>query len=124
VTSAERLARIGHRPFVVRLVNGTLEVARLLERHLFDLGYLVHVPIAAEHWVEAVYTAFQAGLVAIVLSQDADHPPLGADRIPPDHIVIVDRAQFEEDADLLDAVVRTLASGDPGNVRLTDGGGI
>jgi hypothetical protein len=118
------LARIGHRPFVVRLVNGTKDTAGLLERHLFDLGYLVYVPGGAENLASAVQTAFQAGLVTIVVGPAADDPAVAGDRIPPDQIVTLDRAQFEEDADLLDAAVRALASGDPGNVRLTDGAGI
>jgi len=124
VTGAERLARIGHRPFIVRLVNGTRETATLVERHLFDLGYLVYVPGGAEHLPAAVEAAFQAGLVTIVFGPAAGDPAVPGDRIPPDQVVTFDQAQFEEDADLLDAVVRSLASGDPGNVRLTDGAGI
>ena len=120
VTGAERLARIGHRPYVIRLMHSNLETTRLLERHLFDLGYLVHVVEAAEHLEQAVRTGFAAGLVSI-LCDDAAALPAG---VPADQVVVLDRERFEEDTDLLDAAVAQLASGNAGNVQLTDGGGI
>ena len=122
VTEAERLARIGHRPYVIRLVNANLETAQLLERHLFDLGYLVQVAAAAEDRVQAVLTAFQAGLVTILFGPSAAAVPPA--NIPVDQVVTLDREQFAEDEDLLGSVVAILASANPGHVRLTDGAGI
>ena len=124
VTGAERLARIGHRPYVIRLVNGSPEIARLLERHLFDLGYLVYVAAEAENRTEAVRTGFQAGLVTILCGPAAEDPASVPAGIPPDQLVTLDRTQYEEDGDLLEAAVAILASSNPGNVQLTDGGGI
>jgi len=124
VTPAERLARIGHRPFVVRLVNGDLETARLIERHLFDQGNLVLVIEDAENLPQAVRTAFQAGLVSILFGSQAQDAPALPAGVPADQIITVDRLQFEDDAALLQSIVSTLASGNPGNVRLTDGAGI
>jgi len=124
VTPAERLARIGHRPYVIRLGNGEAETARLIERHLFDLGYLVHVVENEDYLAQAVRTGFQAGLVSILFgpaAEDASAVPAG---IPADQTVTLDAAQFEDEAALLQAIVSTLASGSPGNARLTDGAGI
>jgi sulfate adenylyltransferase large subunit len=123
VTSAERLARIGHRPYVIRLGNGEAETARLIERHLFDLGYLVHVVETADHLAQAVRTGFQAGLVSILFGPAAEDASALAG-IPADQMVNLDAARFEDEAELLQAIVSTLASGSPGNARLTDGAGI
>ncbi|HLK49857.1 MAG TPA: sulfate adenylyltransferase subunit CysN [Bryobacteraceae bacterium] len=119
VTGAERLARIGHRPYVIRLAHADQELARLVERHLFDLGYLAHVIEGAEHWPQAVQTGFDAGLVSIV-HEDAALPA----GLPADQVIALDRAEFEDDVELLEAAVAKLASGNAGNVQLTDGGGI
>jgi len=124
VTPAERLARIGHRPYVIRLGNGNAEMARLIERHLFDLGYLVHVVDETDHLAQAVRTGFQAGLVSILFGPAAADISAVAQGIAVDQIVDVDGAQFEDEAELLQAIVSILASGNPGNVRLTDGAGI
>jgi len=124
VTSAERLARIGHRPYVIRLGNGEVETARLIERHLFDLGYLVHVVEEVDHLAQAVRTGFQAGLVSILFGPAAEDASALAAGIPADQVVTLDAAQFEDEAALLQAIVSTPASGSPGNARLTDGAGI
>ncbi|HEY1239425.1 MAG TPA: sulfate adenylyltransferase subunit CysN [Bryobacteraceae bacterium] len=124
VTEAERLARIGHRPFVIVLKHSDADTARLLERHLFDLGYLVHVVEGAGLAQEAVRTGFQAGLVSILYGETAETPGTLPAGLPPEQVVLVDRAQFEEDADLLEAAVAILSSANAGNVQLTDGGGI
>ena len=47
VTPEERRARIGHAPFVIWLQGGDRTSAVALERQLFDLGYLVTVPLDA-----------------------------------------------------------------------------
>jgi hypothetical protein len=39
-------------------------------------------------------------------------------------VLTLDRAQFEEDTDLAETAAAAIASGNPGNVQLTDGGGI
>ena len=124
VTPVERLARIGHRPFVVRLAHAEAETAKSVERHLFDLGYLVHVVENAEHRTEAVRATFDAGLVSIVFgpaAEAANPEPAG---IPPNQVLRLDCTEFADEEDLLQAVVSALASSDPGNVQLTDGGGI
>jgi sulfate adenylyltransferase large subunit len=119
VTPAERLARIGHRPYVIRLENGNAETARLVERHLFDQGYLVHVVEGADDPGPAVKTSFQMGLISIV-SGPLWQPPAS---IPADQLITIDRGQFQDEAALLQALVSMLASGS-GNVPLTDGAGI
>ena len=42
VTAEERLARIGHRPYLILLPNADADVASEVERNLFDHGYLVY----------------------------------------------------------------------------------
>ena len=124
VTAAERLARLGHRPYVICLRNSDLEIARFIERHLFDQGYLVHVVEDAHDLREAVRTGFQAGLVSILFGAAAQDPAAGAAGVPSDRMITLDRAEFEDEAALLDALISILASTNPGNVRLTDGAGI
>ncbi|HLI85576.1 MAG TPA: sulfate adenylyltransferase subunit CysN [Bryobacteraceae bacterium] len=121
VTPAERLARIGHRPFLVRLVNGDGELARRIERHLFDQGYLVHVIEEPRHFAQAIRTAFAAGLVSVVYGAAAGNAP---DAVPANQTVTLDRAQFEDEAALISALMAALGSGPGGNVPLTDGAGI
>jgi sulfate adenylyltransferase large subunit len=124
VTPAERVARVGHRPFVVRLVNTDQETARRVERHLFDQGYLVHVIGAAEHRAPAMRTAFAAGLVALLCGAAAEDPtPLPAG-IPAGQLLTFDRSQLDDDAALFHALLSALASGAAGNITLTDGAGI
>jgi sulfate adenylyltransferase large subunit len=123
VTPAERLARVGHRPYVIRLANGDEELARLIERHLFDQGYLVHVVEQAESLRQAIHTSFQAGLVSILFGAAAQDAR-AADGIPADQVLALDRARFADESALVHALMGLLASGNPGNVRLTDGAGI
>jgi len=120
VSSAERLARIGHRPYVIRLRQEDGELARLIERHLFDQGYLIHVVEGAENPVQAVRTGFQAGLVSILLGAEQDVTA----GIPADQVIPLDRTQFEDDAALLHSLLAILARDKAGSVRLTDGAGI
>jgi sulfate adenylyltransferase large subunit len=124
VTPAERLARIGHRPYLVRLAHTDAEAARLVERHLFDQGYLVHVITDAEHLTEAVRTAFAAGLIALLFGAVAEDPVALRAGVPAAQTVSLDRAQFDEDAALLHALVANLASGAAASASLTDGAGI
>ena len=124
VTDAERLARIGHRPYVIRLIHADRETAQLVERHLFDIGHLVHVSTATESLAEVVRTGFYAGLVTIVFGPAAEQASALPDGIPRDQVVTLDRAQFEQDTDLAETAAAAIARGNPGNVQLTDGGGI
>jgi sulfate adenylyltransferase large subunit len=121
VTPAERIARIGHRPYVVRLQNTDLETAQTVERHLFDQGYLVYLIENQENLAQAVHTAFHAGLIALLCAAAAGEPVTEA---PPNQLITLDRAQFQDDAALLEALIAGLAGGAGGNVRLTDGAGI
>jgi len=74
VTAAERRARIGHPPLVVRLSGANFELAQRVERHLFDRGYLVHVIHDPLHLQEALQTGVLAGIVSIVYGPHADDP--------------------------------------------------
>jgi sulfate adenylyltransferase large subunit len=71
VTEAERQAAKGHAPLVIALKGGNPEAAWALERRLFDHGYSVHVIHRVEDLRQAVRTALEAGLVAIVPDVDA-----------------------------------------------------
>jgi hypothetical protein len=68
VTDAERQTARGHAPLAIALEGGDPEVAWALERRLFDHGYSVHVIHQPENLAQAVRTALEAGLVAIVPS--------------------------------------------------------
>jgi hypothetical protein len=124
VTPAERLARIGHRPYLVRLLSADSETARGIERHLFDQGYLVHVVVEPQHLAQAVRTAFTAGLVTLVYGAVAQNSAALSAGIPAEQIVILDRAQFEDETALIRALMQALTSTASGNVPLTDGAGI
>ncbi len=124
VTPAERLARIGHRPYLVRLAHADAEMARLIERHLFDQGYLVHVIEEPEHLAQAIRTAFSAGMVALLFGAAAEDPATLRAGVPSEQTVALDRAQFDDDRALLRALVAAMAGGAAGNVPLTDGAGI
>ena len=119
VTPAERLARIGHRPYVIRLLNADSEGARFLERHLFDQGYLVHVVEEADP-TPAVQASFLVGLVSIVRGPSWNPPA----SIPADQVIVLDHARFEDAAAMLQALTAALANSGSSNVRLTDGAGI
>jgi hypothetical protein len=69
VTEAERRSARGHAPLAVYLTSGDSELAWALERRLFDHGYSVHVVGQVESLRQAVRTALDAGLVAIVSSK-------------------------------------------------------
>jgi sulfate adenylyltransferase large subunit len=133
VTPAERVARVGHRPFVVRLVNTDYETARRIERHLFDQGYLV---LMLDEWdrppglsspdslIQAVRTAFAAGLVSLLCGTAAEDPAALQAGVPAGQLLTLDSLQFEDDAALFHALLSALSSGAAGNIPLTDGAGI
>jgi hypothetical protein len=124
VTPAERLARIGHRPYLVRLVNADSETARAIERHLFDQGYLVHLVDEPQHLAQAIRTAFTAGLVSVVYGATAQDPTTLIAAVPPDQTITLDRTHFDDEAALIHSLMQALTSGPGGNVPLTDGAGI
>ncbi|MBV9745650.1 MAG: sulfate adenylyltransferase subunit CysN [Acidobacteriia bacterium] len=124
VTAAERWARIGHQPWLVRLAHTNVETARLVERHLFDRGYLLHVIQEGEDLGPAIRTAFAAGLISVVFGTAAEDPAAIKAGVPHGQIISLDGAQFEDDAALIQAVILALASGAAGTVPLTDGAGI
>ena len=66
VTDDERRMARGHAPLVIALPADNADLAWLVERRLFDLGYLVHVIRRPENLRQAVQTSLAAGLVAIV----------------------------------------------------------
>ena len=66
VTDAERRLARGHAPLVICLPPDGADLAWLLERRLFDHGYLVHVIFQPENLRQAVHTVLAAGLIAIV----------------------------------------------------------
>ena len=103
---------------MIRLQNGDVETARLIERHLFDQGYLVHV-VEGDDAAQMVASSFQVGLVSIVFGT-AWQPPAG---IPADQVITIDRKRFQDDAAMLQGLVAMLAGGS-GSVPLTDGAGI
>ena len=116
VTRSERRARIGHAGFVVSLVGGTLDSARALERHLFDLGYLVHVVTKPAHLGQALDTVAQAGLGAILYGSEADSVAARAIQIA--------AAEFADDFTLVRKVATILAERNPEGPQLTEGAGI
>jgi hypothetical protein len=66
VTDTERRAVRGHASLAIYLPPGRVDLAWLVERRLFEHGYLVHVIHQPESLRQAVSTALAAGLIAIV----------------------------------------------------------
>jgi sulfate adenylyltransferase large subunit len=124
VTSAERTARIGHRPFVVRLQGGDLETALSLERHLFDLGYLAHTVQAPIHLAQAVLTGVEAGIVTILfgpMAADTTAIPVG---LPARQVVTLAASSFASSSELLQAATGRIARADTESNGLIEGAGI
>ena len=71
VTEAERQLARGHAPLAIALNGGDPELVWALERRLFDHGYAVHAINQPENLRQAVRTALEAGLVAIVAIREA-----------------------------------------------------
>jgi hypothetical protein len=124
VTPAERVARIGHRPFVIRLLHTDHDTADRIERHLFDQGYLVHIINSPDHAAQAVRPAFAAGLVCLLVGTAAEDPVVLRAGIPAGQLLTFDLLQFEDDAALLSVLLSSLSSGPGGTLPFTDGGGI
>jgi sulfate adenylyltransferase large subunit len=124
VTPVERTMRIGHRPFVVRLQGGDLATARSLERHLFDLGYLVHTVQAPMHLAQAVLTGVEAGIVSILFGPMADDSSSIPDGLPATQVVTVAASAFAGGQELLHAAAAMIAGRDAEGDGLTEGAGI
>ena len=113
VTAAERRAVRGHGPLAICLPADHIEMAWSLERHLFDHGYAVHVIHAPESLRQAVTTALDAGLVAILVpSAETDWDVL-AETVPGDLLVRADTlAQGMEAVGRLGRTYGPLTGGD------------
>jgi sulfate adenylyltransferase large subunit len=123
VTPAERRARIGHRPFVVRLPGGTLASARLLERYLFDLGYLVYTIHDPVHVAQAVLTGVQAGIVSILYGPMAEDSAAIPKELPQNQVVTVVPPALDGSPDWLHTAATLISSSDE-QAGLTEGAGI
>jgi hypothetical protein len=115
VTDAERLAVRGHAPLAICLPPDRVDLAWLLERRLFDHGYVVHVIRQPESLRQAVRTAMAAGLIAIVAPAGPADWEVLRQAVPADQLV---RAESVQQA--MDAVGRLGRSESP----LTGGDGI
>src|ERR1035437_8122946 len=109
-----RLAR-GHAPLAICLPPDCADLAWLLERRLFDHGYLVHVILQPENLRQAVQTALAAGLIAIVAPAGPADWDLLRQAVPPEQLV---RAESVQQG--VEAAARLGRSGGP----LLDGDGI
>jgi sulfate adenylyltransferase large subunit len=124
VTAVERTTRLGHRPFVVRLQGGDLAIAQSLERHLFDLGYLVHTVQAPMHLPQAVLTGVEAGIISILfgpMAYDTSAIPGG---LPAMQVLTLAPSAFDSPTELLLAAARLIASRDTESDGLIEGAGI
>ena len=115
VTDAERLAVRGHAPLAICLPPDRKDLAWLLERRLFDHGYMVHVIQQPESLAQAVRTVLAAGLIAIVSPAGPSDWDLLRQAVPAGQLVPAENVQQG-----MDAVARL---GRP-EVPLTGGDGI
>jgi sulfate adenylyltransferase large subunit len=115
VTDIERRAMRGHGPLVICLPPDRMELAWLLERRLFDHGYIVHVIQEPENLRQAVRTSLAAGLIAIIVPSGPPDWELLRQAVPAEQLV---RAESVQQA--MDAVARLGRSEGP----LTGGDGI
>jgi sulfate adenylyltransferase large subunit len=115
VTDAERRLARGHAPLVICLPPDGADLAWVLERRLFDQGYVVHVIRHPESLRQAVHTALAAGLIAIVAPGGPADWELLRQAVPPEQLV---RAESVQQG--VEAVARLGRSDGP----LLDGDGI
>jgi sulfate adenylyltransferase large subunit len=126
VTAAEREAARGHRGLAILLQPGSLELAWSIERRLFDQEYAVHVVHEAEHIRQAVHTAVQAGLVAIVVPENGEEAEAVRGAVSSSRLVEVPRPERSAD-EAARVLVHELESSDRlgrGQGPLTGGAGI
>ena len=93
VTDAERRLARGHAPLVICLPPDGADLAWLLERRLFDHGYLVHVIAQPENLRQAVHTALAAGLIAVVAPAGPADWELLRQAVPPRQLVRAESVQ-------------------------------
>jgi sulfate adenylyltransferase large subunit len=98
VTDAERLAVRGHAPLAICLPPDRVDLAWLLERRLFDHGYVVHVIRQPESLRQAVRTAMAAGLIAIVAPAGPADWEVLRQAVPADQLVRAESVQQAMDA--------------------------
>jgi len=126
VTQAEREAARGHSGLAICLPLDSIEVAWALERRLFDQGYAVHILHREENLRQAIRTAVDAGLLAIVAPETAEEAATARIALAPERVA---HAALESpDADVAArAIVHALeAAGRLGRPQnpLTGGAGI
>jgi sulfate adenylyltransferase large subunit len=90
VTEAERRLARGHAPLVICLPADRADLAWLLERRLFDHGYLVHVVVQPDNLRQAVQTALGAGFIAIVVPAGPADWEVLRRAVPPEQLVRAD----------------------------------
>ena len=93
VTDAERRLARGHAPLVICLPPDAADLAWLLERRLFDYGYMVHVIHHPESLRQAVLTALASGLIAIVSPAGPADWELLRQAVPPEQLVRAESVQ-------------------------------
>src|SRR4029077_6927702 len=101
-------------------------LAWAVERCLFDQGYSVHVIHQPEGLRQAVRTAVEAGLIAVVVPRNADDAATARAAIAPSRLAAVEAAESEPESAAQEIVSRLEASGRLGRSQgpLTDGAGI
>jgi sulfate adenylyltransferase large subunit len=115
VTDAERRAVRGHAPLAICLPPDRVDLAWVLERRLFDLGYAVHVIRDPESLRQALRTALAAGLIAIVATAGPADWDVIRHTVPAEQRVRVESVQQGMEA---------VASVSRSESSLTDGEGI
>jgi hypothetical protein len=126
VSDSEREAARGHAALAICLPPDSLELAWALERRLFDQGYTVHLIHRPENLRQAVRTAVDAGLIAIVASavpEDLDAVGLA---VPANRWVRIVPPTAAPDAAARQIVLRLESTGELGRSQgpLTGGAGI
>ncbi len=104
----------------------SLELAWALERRLFDQGYVVHVIREAASFGQAVRTAVEAGLIAIVAPSTTAEAETVRSAVPASRLASVQTAEDDPESAAREIVLRLEASGRLGRSQgpLTGGAGI
>ena len=126
VTTAEREAARGHSGLAILVGAGGLELGWSLERRLFDQGCAVHLIHQAEHLRQAVRTAIEAGLIAIVVAETEEDRETVRGAIPGFRLVEASARAGTADASAREIVLELEMAGRLGSAQgpLTGGAGI
>ena len=126
VTDTEREAARGHAGVAILLPPDALDLAWSLERRLFDQGYAVHVIHQPEDLRQAVRTAVEAGLVAVVAGATGEDRETVRAAIPSSRLAEVVPDPGPADAAAREILTRLENSGRLGRSQgpLTGGAGI